>query len=291
MKKILVAGSTGYLGSHLIKALIQHDVHFKAIARKRTKLVNLGVKKEQMIIAEATDPTSLKGTFEGLDMVISSLGITRQKDGLSYMDVDYQANMNLLNEAKAAGIQKFIYVSAIHGDKMRQLKIMEAKEKFVDALKDSGLDYIIIRPNGFFSDMKDFLEMAKTGKVYLFGRGEYKLNPIHGEDLANFILESLDSKENQIAIGGPDILTQKEIATLALKAFGKPEKIIHLPDWIRRATISVMRIFTSAKTYGPFEFFLTMMAQDNIAPRYGIHRLSTFFHQEADQISVMESTV
>ena len=50
--------------------------------------------------------------------------------------------------------------------------------------------YQIIRPNGFFSDMKDFLEMANGGRVYLFGNGQYKLNPIHGSDLAEAILDN-----------------------------------------------------------------------------------------------------
>lgn len=52
------------------------------------------------------------------------------------MDVDYQANMNILNEAKLSKtVKKFIYVSAFNGDKIRNVKIMEAKEKFVDEVK------------------------------------------------------------------------------------------------------------------------------------------------------------
>lgn len=65
----------------------------------------------------------------------------------------------------------------------------------------------------------------------------------------------------------------------------RPVKIVHLPDWIRKLIIRVMRVFTSSKTYGPVEFFLTMLGQDNIAPRYGIHRLKSHFIQEADQLS------
>jgi len=146
------------------------------------------------------------------------------------------------------------------------------------------LEYLIVRPNGFFSDMKDFLDMARKGKVYLFGNGAYKLNPIHGADLAKAIIESLDAREHELVIGGPDILTHNEIAELALQACKKPVKVVHLPDWIRRWTIRITRTFTSSKTYGPIEFFLTMMAQDNIAPRYGVHRLQSFFAWEADQL-------
>ena len=83
-------------------------------------------------------------------MVISTVGITRQKDGLTYMDVDFQSNVNLIEEAKKEGVKKFIYISVLNGEKLRHLKICEAKEKLGDYLKLSGMNYCIIRPNGFF---------------------------------------------------------------------------------------------------------------------------------------------
>ena len=54
------------------------------------------------------------------------------------MDVDYQANLNLLNEARESGVRKFIYVSVLNGEKLRHLKICDAKEMFVEELKKSG---------------------------------------------------------------------------------------------------------------------------------------------------------
>ena len=281
---IILAGATGYLGSFLVSNLQAQERPFRAIARNTKKLKAMGLEERQMIRAEVTQATSLRDKLTGAEVLISTVGITRQKDGLTYMDVDYQANMNLLAEAQRAGVRKFIYISAVNGEQMRHLKIMEAKEKFVDALKASGMDYTIIRPNGFFSDLQDFLDMAKSGRVYLFGDGQFKLNPIHGADLAQVVTDAIKCQEKEIAVGGPDILTQNEIAEMALKASGKPVRILHLPDWIRKGTIKALRTLTSSRTYGPYEFFLSMMAQDNIAPRYGIYRLKTFFQEEADAL-------
>ncbi len=282
--KIILAGATGYLGGYIVRELQLQGYDFIAFARNTTKLAQLDIDTESVMKVEVTDPASFPTLNGQIDTVISTVGITRQKDGLTYMDVDYQANMNLLAFAKRHQVRKFIYVSVLHGDKMRQLKITAAKERFVDALQASGLDYTIVRPNGFFSDMKDFLDMAKSGRVYLFGDGEYKLNPIHGRDLAKVILELIPSLEKMVEVGGPDIYTQNEIAALALRTFDKPEKITHLPDWIRRAIIRGLTTLLPAKTYGPYEFFLTMMGQDNIAPRFGIERLPTFFREVNDVI-------
>jgi uncharacterized protein YbjT (DUF2867 family) len=279
-KNILLAGATGYLGSYLLKALIDKQNQVIAIVRNPNKLQNSNENYLEIKQAEVTKPETLQDICKGIDTVISTVGITRQKDGLTYMDVDYQANINLLEEAKKAGVKHFVYVSAINGDKYRNLKIFEAKEKFIDALKSSRLNYTVVRPNGFFSDMKDFLQMAKSGRVYLFGSGHQKFNPIHGEDLAKAIVNSLDDYNKELTIGGPDVLSLNEISKLALHALNKPTKILHLPDCLRKLTLWCLRTFTSVKTYGPIEFFLTLMAKDNIAPTYGTHLLKDFFIDE-----------
>ncbi|MEM7011954.1 MAG: SDR family oxidoreductase [Verrucomicrobiota bacterium] len=278
---ILVAGSTGYLGRHIVRQLLKTGHSFHAIARNANLLLSMGANPESIDLRQVTEPESLVGSCEAIDTVISTVGITRQKDGLTYMDVDYQANRNLLDEAIRAGVRKFIYISALHGEKLRHLKIFEAKEKFVDELRASGLEYTIVRPNGFFSDMADFSKMAERGRVVLFGDGSQKLNPIHGADLAEAIVEAINGTKTTPEIGGPDVLSHEEIATLAMKAHGKKPKIFHLPDWIRRFVIAQARRFTPVKVYGPLEFFLTTMQSDYIAPRYGTEHLGDFFASRA----------
>ena len=279
-KNVLLAGATGYLGSYLLKVLLERQNQVIAIVRRPEKLQHSNENYLEIKQAEVTDPETLRDTCKGVDTVISTVGITRQKDGLTYMDVDYQANMNLLEEAKNAGVRRFIYVSAINGDKHRHLKIFEAKERFVDALKSSGLIYTIVRPNGFFSDMKDFLQMAKSGRLYLFGSGNQKFNPIHGEDLARFIVDTIEDNNTELSIGGPDVLSLNAIGELASIALNKPVQIVHLPDFLRKLTLCGLRTFTSVKTYGPIEFFLTLMAEDNIAPSYGRHHLKDYFLEQ-----------
>ena len=280
MTHVLLAGATGYLGKHVLQELAHWGIETTAIVRSPEKLAQFEWEKLRVRKAEVTQPETLVGACDGISTVISTVGITRQKDGLTYMDVDFRANLNLLREAQKAGVKKFIYVSAIDGDKLRQLKILNAKELFVDELKRSGLDYSVIRPNGFYSDMLDFLKMAKTGRVYLFGDGEYKLNPIHGADLAEVVVKAIAQNKKEVIVGGPDLLTQNEIGEMALNAWNNPLKITHLPDWIRVLTIKGAQIFSAQSTYGPLEFFLTLMARDNIAPRYGSHRLQDYYKQE-----------
>jgi len=282
-KKVLVAGATGYLGQYLVRELKNRGFWVRVLIRKeaqKSKFQDV----DDFFIGQITKPNSIKGITKNIDWVFSTIGITRQKDGMTYMDVDYQGNSNLLNDALKNKVEAFQYISAINGEKLRNLKIFEAKERFVDELKDSGINYCVLRPNGFFSDMKDFLNMAKAGRVYLFGDGNLKLNPIHGKDLAKVCIDKMISGIEEETVGGIEIFTQNELAELALKAWQKPVKISHLPDWTRRFTIGLLRTFTSSKTYGPIEFFLTAMAFDNIAKQYGTNRLEDFFNLEVKRM-------
>jgi uncharacterized protein YbjT (DUF2867 family) len=282
MKKVLVAGATGYLGQHVLNKFKKQGYWVRALARNADKLENLSGYIDEIVIGEVTNTNSIREICQDIDIVFSSIGITKQKDNLTYMDVDYQGNKNLLEAAKREGVSKFIYISVFNAEKMRNLKGIQAKIKFTEELNESGLDYSIVYPNGFFSDMLDYLNMAKQGRGYVFGRGEYRMNPIHGEDLAEVCVNAADGDEKEIHVGGPDVLTHNEILAIAFESLGKPVKISSIPIWLKNAILATLKLFTSAKTYGPLEFFMTVLAMDMVAPTYGKYHLKDFFLEDLD---------
>ena len=277
MKKVLVAGATGYLGKYVTQEFKKQGYWVRTLARNAAKLENLNECYDEIFIGEVINPNSLKGICKGVDVVFTSIGITKQKDNLTYMDVDYQGNMNLLEEAIKEGVSKFIYVSVFNATKMKNLKGIEAKLKFEEDLKKSGLDYSIIYPNGFFSDMMEYLEMAKKGKGMVIGTGENKINPIHGADLAEICVNAVGGDETEIKVGGPEVLTHREIFEIAFKILNKKVKISVFHMWMRNIMLGLARTFTSVKIYGPLEFFVTVLSMDMVAPKYGKHHLKDFF--------------
>ena len=281
-EKILLAGATGYLGQYILAALLREEYPTRIVVRNKSKLSPdlLTHPLLEVVEAEVTEPDTLQGVCKGVHKVISTIGITRQKDGLTYEQVDFQANKNLLDEALREGVRKFIYVSVFKGEAMRHIAIGAAKERFVDALKASGLDYCIIRPSGFYSDMTIFFKMAmaKKDEILLFGKGQYAMNPIHGEDLAEVCVAQLERYEREVNVGGAEIFTQTEIACLAFEVLHKPANISYLPDWVRRLILKMGKYLLPKSIYGAIEFFLTTMAMDVVAPmQVGKHRLKAFF--------------
>ncbi len=276
-QKVLVVGATGYLGQYMVKALHEAGYWVRALSRTEEKIAAVRPFLNELFIGEATDPATLAGICDDIDIVFSSLGITRQKDGLTYMDVDYQANKNVLEQAVAAGARRFMYISALNADKLRHVKILAAKERFVDELKAADVEHVVIRPNGFFSDMSAFMEMAQNGRIYLFGDGKNRANPIHGADLAQACVAHLAQPGGEYDIGGPELLTQNEIAQQAFAVAHKPVKITHVPLWVKDTAVWLAKTFTSVKTYGPIEFFMTVLALEMVAPTYGQHTLKEHF--------------
>ena len=279
MKKILVAGATGYLGRYVVKAFKDRGFWVRALGRSNSSLATLEDYADEAVTGELTDADSVHGVCDGIDIVFSSVGITRQKDGLTYKDVDYQANRNLLTLAEESGVSKFMYVHVLNAEKLQHVAMIQAKQAFVDDLKRSSLDRTVICPTGFFSDMEEFLSMARSGRVYLFGDGANRINPIHGADLAEVCADAVESEDEQIDVGGPEVLTYREIAELAFDALDKPPKITCLPKKLITGSVAALRWLAPVKTYGPVQFMSAVMTMDVIGEPHGQRRLQDHFRR------------
>lgn len=238
MKRVFIAGATGYLGRYLCAEYQRRGWYVIALVRKATQAAPIAA--DQLVVAQATRPETLKGTMAGADLVVSCLGITRKTDGLDYWDVDYQANINLLQEAERAGVARFAYIHVLRASDMADVPMVAAKAAFAARLEGSALASTIIAPTGYFSDMGDFLSMAQSGRVWLLGDGDKRINPIHGADLAEAAAEATLDGVAWLDIGGPDVFTQHELAELAFASLGTCVRITFLPDVVRRIALRLL---------------------------------------------------
>jgi uncharacterized protein YbjT (DUF2867 family) len=278
MKRILVAGATGYIGGFVVKEFRAQGHFVSALARNPDKLQSIKSSVGQTIEAEITKPESLKGICDDIDVVFSSIGITKQKDKLSFWDVDYQGNINLLKEALDSGVKQFIYVSVFSTPGMKDLEIVKAHEAFVEQLKSSGINYAIIRPTAYFSDIQAFFQLARKGRAYLIGAGTSQVNPIHGSDLAEACVETLGDQNVELDVGGPQIFSYQDIAALAFQTIGKPAKFSFLPSWLSVFAVKATKLCN--KHHGALlDFFTSAMTNDLVAPLTGKKTLEGYFKQ------------
>lgn len=277
METVFIAGATGYLGRYLCAEFKRRGWVVHALVRDRAKALDLHA--DQLIEAEATRPETLNGVMNGASLVVSALGITRQADGLDYKDVDYQANINLLTEAQRAKVGRFAYIHVINAEQMEEVPLVAAKAAFVRALKAAPIPSTVIAPSGYFSDMSDFLNMAQNGRVWLFGTGTNRINPIHGADLAFATADAIAHETDWLDVGGPDIFTHNQLAQAAFTACNKSPKISHMPDMLRRVLIGLLPWVAPRRISGPARFFLTAMGTDMLGEPHGSRHLPNHFNQ------------
>jgi uncharacterized protein YbjT (DUF2867 family) len=282
MKRVLVAGATGYLGRFVAQEFKARGHFVRALARTPKKLDDIRDSLDEVVQGEVTRPETLAALCDGIDVVFSSMGVTRQQDNLTFKDVDFQGNVNLLEVAQRAGVKKFIYVSVFATSEMRQLDIVKAHEDFVDVLEASGIDYTVIRPTGYFSDMSEFLKMARNGRIYLIGRGDNRTNPIHGADLAEVCVDAVEGELSHVDIGGPNVFTYRQMAEIAFASAGRPVRITCIPTWAARAVVGLTRLVNRHKGE-LLAFFVTAMSSDLVAPSTGKMTIDGHFRKVGEE--------
>jgi len=281
--RAVVAGATGYLGQHLVRALHRDGWAVRALARDAQRLREVRELCEDVFVGEATKRQTLDGLFADADVAFSSIGIRHFRRRPTYEEVDYQANLNLVEAAEEAGVRRFVFVSVLDGAEVREVSpLVDARERVVERLTKSPMEAVVLRPTGFFNDMGDFFQMAQRGKVWLIGSGATRINPIHGADLADIAATALSDEQPaaEIAAGGPEVLTQQEIAELAFQTLGKPPRCGH----VRPGLVRLL-----ARVIGPFNrnaaalalMFSTLGDRDAVGPAFGSHRLADHFRQLA----------
>lgn len=230
--KVVLAGAFGRLGSDILRALVRdgHDVLAVDMILRELDGIEGSYEKKQV---DVTKPEQLAGLCEGADAVITTVGLTRTSAEVTNYDIDYRGNLNLLNEAKRAGVKKFAYVSVLKADRAPKVPMLHAKYLLEEALKASGIDYVIFRPTGYFYDIaKVFKPMIEKGEVTLLGKKPVSANVIDTTDLADFMLLHLNDKNVTYDIGGTETYTYEQIARMFFAAAGKEPVIKHAPPFL-----------------------------------------------------------
>lgn len=222
--KILLAGAFGNLGFEILKALTERN--YEIVAADLSEKENELKGKYTFKAIDATKPETLKELCDGVDAVITTMGLTTASTKFTSYDIDYQGNLNLLNEAKAANVKKFVYTSVIACKEpgAEKVPMLDAKAKFEDEVIKSGIPYVIHRPTGYFYDIaKVFKPYVDKGEMQLLkGYHGVKANVVDCPDFANFIVDHIEDENKIYEVGGKETYTYEEMAKMCMRAAGKP---------------------------------------------------------------------
>jgi uncharacterized protein YbjT (DUF2867 family) len=246
---ILVTGASGTLGKEISRQLAQGKHDFRCLVRKTSKVKELEEIGANLCYGDVRDRETLREAMKGVTAVISTHTLGMQRKGITYWDVDYQGNINLIELLKENGGGKFVYISALRVVLQSRFQLYKVKKLIEDALKLSGLDYTIFKPSGFFSDFTTAVKfIQKFHLLPAMGWGEHRIQGIHVGDLAYCVIDSLSNNKasRQIFnIGGPEVLTYKKIAAVYSKLLGHKVRILPIPIGFQKTVGWVVDTFTS----------------------------------------------
>lgn len=282
-KPVLVAGSTGFLGTEICRLLTTQNKKVKALVRntsdpsKLEMLSRLGV---ETVPGDLKDTASLRKALEGVGSVISTASSTiSHQAGDSIETVDRQGQLDLVNAAMEAGVKQFVFIS--FPESAEQFPLQDAKREVEKAIQDSGMPYTILRP-GFFMEVWLGPHLgfdAQNGKATIYGQGTGKISWISIRDVAAFAVAALDhpqARNRIIHLGGPEALSPLEVVRLFEQETGKQFEVQHVPEEALRAQMEgpadpLQRSFTALMlTYAAG----SAIPMEETARDFGIHLTS-----------------
>lgn len=279
MTKVLVVGASGTLGKLVVNDLKQQNIWLRILGRSEDRLVPLST--NETVVCPSFNESCLDKACKDIDVVFSCLGqsvsptFSNLRPG--YYAIDYGLNHKILQAALKNNVKRFVYVSVFGADNFPNVAYMKAHEDMARAVRNASISHSIIMPTGFFAAYSDLLTMAKNGRGFIFGNGESLSNPIHESELAKVCTSSILETTNQdVPVGGPDILSRKELLELAFQALGKEPKITYLPLTLLNI-ISTLNKPLAPRISELGSFLYTISKNDLIAPSIGTSKLKDYY--------------
>ena len=279
--RVAIIGGTGFVGRYLVEALIRRGYNVNVLVRPGSegKLLPSGCVRK--ISGDLSDNEALHDELEGTRAVIYNVGLLREfpRRGITFEQAQYQGVVDTVAAAKDEGISRMILMSAI-GAKDPGTKYQSTKRRAEIHALESGLDVTVLRPSVIFGDPRGAMEFATQlyrdmirPPIPAVSFPGVRMSPVHIEDVADAFVAALDDADTIgkiIELGGPEILTWKEIVERAAAGAGKRKLVLPMPIWLMRLGAT---LFDWLPFYPVTRDQLTMLSEGNMAPSDALEKL------------------
>lgn len=238
----LVTGATGGLGRRIVRVLREQQNPVRALVRLTSRYGELEQRGADIFIGDLQRERDIQKACQGVQYVITAHGANESSG--SAQAIEYRANIDLIDAAKEAGVEHFVFTSVLGVDRgYEDAPVFKAKREVEKYLQASGLNYTILRPSGFSSNLLPLAErFRQTGIYLLIGDPRNRTSIVSTDDLAKIAVDSVtvEGARNQIlSVGGPEILTREDVPHIFGRVFNREPIILNPPllafDGLRNA--------------------------------------------------------
>ncbi len=289
----LVTGATGDLGRRIVRLLRERQTSVRSFVRLNARYAELESRGSEIFIGDLRRERDLHKACQGIQYVISAHGSGETSNG-DAETLDYQANIELIDQAKAAGVQHFVFISVLGVDRgYEDAPVFKAKREVEKYLQASGLHHTILRPSGFASNLLPLAEQFRqTGVYVLIGDPLSRTSVVSTDDLARLAIEavSVEGARNQIfSVGGPEMLKREDIPQIFSRIFSREPFLLNPPLLAVDGLRSAIGLFNpklrsslgTLRTLLANEFFTTTAETEHLESTFNIklETLETFLRR------------
>jgi uncharacterized protein YbjT (DUF2867 family) len=282
----LVTGATGTLGRRIVRSLCEQEQPVRTLVRLSSRYSELEQRGAEILIGDLRQERDISKACQDIQYVVSSHG-SNEANG-SAQDLDYRANINLIDAAKAAGVQHFVFISVLGVDRgYEDAPVFKAKWAVERYLQASGLNYTILRPSGFAANLLPLAErFRQTGIYVLIGDPQARTSIVSTDDLAAIAIRSVttEAARNQVfAVGGPEVLQRGEIPEIFGRIFKREPILLNPPVLAIDGIRNLVGLFNpeAKQTLGTFR---TLLANEFFCTPLEVERLESVFDLKLESL-------
>lgn len=249
--RVAIFGGTGFVGHYLVNALLSASMHPVLLVRPGSESKVEQRDRCTLIPGDISNPDAVKDTLTEADAAIYNIGILREfpKRGVTFEALHFDGARSAMDAASAAGTNRFLLMSAngVRADGSGYQRTKHSAERYLEA---TDLEWTIFRPSVIFGEphgrqefatqlLHDIIDSPLPAPLFYeglwpVGAGAFKLSPVNVEDVAQAFVTALAQPETRgkvLALGGPTVLSWREIIATIARAVGKTKMTMPVPAY------------------------------------------------------------
>ncbi|MBI5103756.1 MAG: NAD(P)H-binding protein [Solirubrobacterales bacterium] len=249
---LLLTGATGLVGSALLRRLTTARTPVRCLVRDPRRLGPERV-RVQIALGDLADPPSFRNAMRGVKTVVHLAAAIRDQPAGSIEELNGIATWRMVQAAERAGVERFVFVSALSATTHNRTRFLRAKALAEEAVAASSLEHVVLAPSLVYGQGDPYATLlgraALLPVVPMSGRGRARFQPVWAEDLADCLAHvvAAGGGSARYEVAGPETLTHTELVRLLLRAAGRPRPVLHVPTPVVSRTLRALETIMKSK--------------------------------------------